>query len=134
MKKRIFNVRNSFLLGAFVVSMIVVGSNSIFAESTEKNPMKVLEDINIATKMIQDKKYDEAKTILEKIDDVDFYYLKNQHLGDIAFLKKNYDESLSFYNLAQFHSKDKVMHDYMSKKMAYIITVKKGVIEKEIVQ
>ncbi len=127
MKNTIFN--NKKLKIIMISFMLSLGfSYNAFAEKKE-NPLVTIQNIDIATKMIQDKKYDEAKKILEKIDDVDFYYLKNQHLGDIAFINKKYDEAVSFYNIAQFHAKDKVMHDYMSKKMAYIITVKKGAID-----
>ena len=35
-----------------------------------------------------------------------------------------YEEALSFYNIAQVHAKDKIMYEYMAKKMDYIKTTK----------
>ena len=40
------------------------------------------------------------------------------------FLTGKYEEALSFYNIAQVHAKDKIMYEYMSKKMDYIKTTK----------
>jgi predicted negative regulator of RcsB-dependent stress response len=135
MKKIIFNMRNTIIVGVIAVGAFFAINSTLMAEqSHHKNPMQTIEDISTATKMIQDKKYVDAKKLLDSIDDVDFYYLKNQHLGDIAYLNKKYDEALSFYNIAQLHAKDKVMNDYMSKKMAYIVTVKKGAVEKEVIE
>lgn len=135
MKKIIFNMRNTMVIGAVVVGAFFAINSTLMAEQVQhKNPMQTIENISVATKMIQVKKYADATKVLNSIDDVDFYYLKNQHLGDIAYLNKKYDEALSFYNIAQFHAKDKVMHDYMSKKMAYIVTVKKGAVEKEVIE
>jgi len=126
MKITITRKKNRDIIIGITLMALFLTSGKIFAkESDAKQLFNNIEQISIATKMIEDKKYKEATDILNSIQDVNFYYTKNQHLGDIAYLNKNYDEALSFYSLAQFHAKDKVMHDYMSKKMAYIVTVKK---------
>jgi predicted negative regulator of RcsB-dependent stress response len=96
----------------------------IHADQEPDNILFNIENINISSKMIEDKKYEEAIEILHKVENVDFYYLKNQQLGDISFLTGKYEEALSFYNIAQVHSKDKIMYEYMSKKMDYIKTTK----------
>lgn len=127
MKNTIFNNKKIIIVTVLLLTLIFtlsLSSNIIAKQDKMSETIETVQNIDIATNMIQDKKYDEAIKVLNRIDDVDFYYLKNQHLGDIAFLNRKYDEAVSFYNIAQFHSKDKVMHDYMSKKMAYIITVK----------
>jgi hypothetical protein len=46
------------------------------------------------------------------------------HLGDIAFKQERYDDALTLYKLAQINSKDKIMYEYMAKKIAYVETVK----------
>lgn len=50
--------------------------------------------------------------------------MKNLHLGDIAFKQERFDDALTLYKLAQINSKDKIMYEYMAKKIAYVETVK----------
>lgn len=125
MKNIIFSKKSFIGLIGGSLLILLMSSPQIFAqESDAKEIFGNVEKISEATKMIEDKKYPEAVNVLNSITDTDFYYLKNQHLGDIAYLNGKYDEAISFYNLAQFHSKDKIMNDYMTKKIAYIMTVK----------
>lgn len=125
MKNIIFSKKSFIgLIGGSLLILLMSGPQIFAQESDAKEIFGNVEKISEATKMIEDKKYPEAVNVLNSITDTDFYYLKNQHLGDIAYLNGKYDEAISFYNLAQFHSKDKIMNDYMTKKIAYIMTVK----------
>lgn len=125
MKNIIFSKKSFIgLVGGSLLILLVSGPQIFAQESDAKEIFGNVEKISEATKMIEDKKYPEAVNVLNSITDTDFYYLKNQHLGDIAYLNGKFDEAISFYNLAQFHSKDKIMNDYMTKKIAYIVTVK----------
>lgn len=125
MKNIIFSKKSFIgLIGGSLLILLVSGPQIFAQESDAKEIFGNVEKISEATKMIEDKKYPEAVNVLNSITDTDFYYLKNQHLGDIAYLNGKFDEAISFYNLAQFHSKDKIMNDYMTKKIAYIVTVK----------
>lgn len=125
MKNIIFSKKSFIgLIGGSLLILLMSGPQIFAQESDAKEIFGNVEKISEATKMIEDKKYPEAVNLLNSITDTDFYYLKNQHLGDIAYLNGKYDEAISFYNLSQFHSKDKIMNDYMTKKIAYIMTVK----------
>lgn len=123
MKKTLLNNTRIIIISLSI--LLSLSSFYIFAQNSENNEtLKNIEILNISSKMIEDKKFEEAKNKLSEIKDVDFYFLKNQQLGDIAFLNGKYEESLSFYNIAQIHAKDKIMFEYMNKKMDYIKTLK----------
>jgi hypothetical protein len=62
--------------------------------------------------------------LLNSVSDENFFFVKNLHLGDIAFKQERYDDALTLYKLAQINSKDKIMYEYMAKKIAYVETVK----------
>lgn len=110
--------------------MIVINFFCIFlgfsniSKAEEKNILMEIEKISTAADLIDTKKYDEATKVLNEIKSVDLYYLKNQYLGDISYLNKNYEIAISFYNIAQIHAKDKIMYDYISKRVSYIKTAK----------
>jgi predicted negative regulator of RcsB-dependent stress response len=123
MKKTLLNNTRIIIISLSV--LLSLSSFYIFAQNSQNNEtLKNIEILNISSKMIEDKKFEEAKNKLSEIKDVDFYFLKNQQLGDIAFLNGKYEEALSFYNIAQIHAKDKIMFEYMNKKMDYIKTLK----------
>ncbi len=123
MKKTLLNNTRIIIISLSI--LLSLSSFYIFAQNSENNEtLKNIEILNISSKMIEDKKFEEAKNKLSEIKDVDFYFLKNQQLGDIAFLNGKYEEALSFYNIAQIHAKDKIMFEYMNKKMDYIKTLK----------
>ncbi len=123
MRKTLLN--NTRIIIISISILLSLSSFYIFAQNSENNDtLKNIEILNVSSKMIEDKKFEEAKNKLSEIKDVDFYFLKNQQLGDIAFLNGKYEEALSFYNIAQIHAKDKIMFEYMNKKMDYIKTLK----------
>lgn len=130
-KKRLNNEQNkafdkTFCLGYAL--MLVFGltvSNLSFADNKEAiGVYSELESMNNATKLIEEKKYDEAKNILENIKNKDFEFLKNQHLGDISLLQEKYDEALAYYKIAQINAKDKIMFEFVQKKIQYLESVK----------
>lgn len=122
MLKKILNNKKIIVINMAI--LLLSGAAFIKAEQKQDSILSNIENINISSKMIEDKKYEEAVKILYRVENVDFYFLKNQQLGDIAFLTGKYEEALSFYNIAQVHAKDKIMYEYMSKKMDYIKTTK----------
>lgn len=122
MLKKILNNKKIIVINIAILLLSVAAF--IKAEQQQDSILSNIENINISSKMIEDKKYEEAVKILYRVENVDFYFLKNQQLGDIAFLTGKYEEALSFYNIAQVHAKDKIMYEYMSKKMDYIKTTK----------
>lgn len=122
MLKKILNNKKIIVIN--IAILLLSGAAFIKAEQQQDSILSNIENINISSKMIEDKKYEEAVKILYRVENVDFYFLKNQQLGDIAFLTGKYEEALSFYNIAQVHAKDKIMYEYMSKKMDYIKTTK----------
>lgn len=122
MLKKILNNKKIIMITMAILLLCVTAF--IKADQEQDSILSNIENISISSKMIEDKKYDEAVKILYKVENVDFYFLKNQQLGDIAFLTGKYEEALSFYNIAQVHAKDKIMYEYMAKKMDYIKTTK----------
>lgn len=110
-----------------IVSFIVLVLLFINFENSKVENSELLgeiEKIGEATNLIEKNKYVEAIDTLNEIKSVDLYYLKNQHLGDVEYIKGNYEGAISFYNIAQIHAKDKIMYDYISKRVSYIKTVK----------
>lgn len=124
MKKTILNNRKLFIYSLFaaIVGFTVVPKT--FAGDDVKNVFDNVQVINDATAFIQNGKYKEASELLNGIKDESFFFVKNLHLGDIAFKQEHYQDALTFYKLAQINSKDKIMYEYMAKKIAYIQTVK----------
>lgn len=122
MLKKILNNKKIIMITMAILLLCVTAF--IKADQEQDSILSNIENISISSKMIEDKKYEEAVKILYKVENVDFYFLKNQQLGDIAFLTGKYEEALSFYNIAQVHAKDKIMYEYMAKKMDYIKTTK----------
>lgn len=122
MLKNILNNKKIIMITIAIFLLCVAAF--IKADQEQDSILSNIENISISSKMIEDKKYEEAIKILYKVENVDFYFLKNQQLGDIAFLTGKYEEALSFYNIAQVHAKDKIMYEYMAKKMDYIKTTK----------
>jgi len=107
-------------------AILILNSNfAVSSEKTSKEIYETIEKINLATDKIENKEYEEAEQILKKIKYEDFSYVKNQHLGDIAYLKNNYEDALAYYVIAQLKAKDKIMYDYVTKKIDYINTMKK---------
>lgn len=124
MKKMILNNRKLALFSLFA---IIVGFTVIpktFADDGVKNVFNNVDVINNATILIQQSKYKEATELLNSVSDENFFFIKNLHLGDIAFKQERYDDALTLYKLAQINSKDKIMYEYMAKKIAYVETVK----------
>lgn len=124
MKKMILNNRK---LAIFSLFAIIVGFTVIpktFADDGVKNVFNNVDVINNATILIQQSKYKEATELLNSVSDENFFFIKNLHLGDIAFKQERYDDALTLYKLAQINSKDKIMYEYMAKKIAYVETVK----------
>lgn len=124
MKKMILNNRK---LAIFSLFAIIVGFTVIpktFADDGVKNVFNNVDVINNATILIQQSKYKEATELLNSVSDENFFFVKNLHLGDIAFKQERYDDALTLYKLAQINSKDKIMYEYMAKKIAYVETVK----------
>lgn len=124
MKKMILNNRK---LAIFSLFAIIVGFTVIpktFADDGVKNVFNNVDVINNATILIQQSKYKEATELLNSVLDENFFFIKNLHLGDIAFKQERYDDALTLYKLAQINSKDKIMYEYMAKKIAYVETVK----------
>jgi hypothetical protein len=124
MKKMILENRKKIVFSLFSAIMIFTIVPKTFAADGVGGVFKNVETIDQATHLIQDKKYEEATQLLNTIKDENFFYIKNLHLGDIAFKEGHYDDAITFYNLAQINSKDKVMYEYMGKKIAYVETVK----------
>lgn len=111
------------LIGTFlIIVLFYFNFNNIEVENDFL--LKEVESISEASNLIEKSNYLEAIKILNNIESVDLYYLKNQYLGDIAYIKKDYENSISFYNLAQIHAKDQIMYDYIKKRVSYIETVK----------
>lgn len=124
MKKMILNNRKLALFSLFA---IIVGFTVIpktFADEGVKSVFNNVQVINNATILIQQSKYKEATDLLNSLKDENFFFVKNLHLGDIAFKQERYDDALTLYKLAQINSKDKIMYEYMGKKIAYVKTVK----------
>lgn len=124
MKKMILNNRK---LAIFSLFAIIVGFTVIpkaFADDGVKSVFNNVDVINNATILIQQSKYEEATDLLNSVKDENFFFVKNLHLGDIAFKQERYEDALTLYKLAQINSKDKIMYEYMAKKIAYVETVK----------
>lgn len=120
-------ILNNRKLAIFSLFAIIVGFTVIpktFADDGVKNVFNNVDVINNATILIQQSKYKEATELLNSVSDENFFFIKNLHLGDIAFKQERYDDALTLYKLAQINSKDKIMYEYMAKKIAYVETVK----------
>lgn len=117
------NIKILVMIVSFIVLVLLFVN---FENSKVKNSelLSEIEKIGEATDLIEKNKYVEAIDTLNEIKSVDLYYLKNQHLGDVEYIKGNYEGAISFYNIAQIHAKDKIMYDYISKRVSYIKTVK----------
>ena len=111
-----------FSLFAMIIGFTVIPKS--FADDGVKSVFNNVEVINNATVLIQSAKYKEATDLLNSVKDENFFFVKNLHLGDIAFKQERFDDSLTLYKLAQINSKDKIMYEYMAKKIAYVETVK----------
>lgn len=124
MKKTILNNRKIILFSLFatIVGFTVIPKS--FADDDVKKVFNNVEILNAASSLIQETKYKEATELLNSITDENFFFMKNLDLGDIAFKQERYDDALTLYKLAQVNSKDKVMYEYMAKKIAYVQTVK----------
>lgn len=101
---------------------MTVGLNS-YADSP-KDLSTDLDKISQATQMIQNKQYNEAKKSLESVSSKDLEFVKNMHLGDIAYLEGQNKEAVAYYKIAQMNSKDQIMSEFMQKKIDYVITTK----------
>lgn len=124
MKKMILNTRKKLLFSflAAIIGFTIIPQS--FANDGVKGVFNNVDTINTATALIQQSKYKEATDMLNTIKDENFFFLKNLHLGDIAFKQERFEDALTLYKLAQINSKDKVMYEYMAKKIAYVETVK----------
>lgn len=124
MKKMILNTRKKLLFSCFaaIIGFTIIPKS--FADAGVKGVFNNVDTINTATALIQQSKYKEATDLLNTIKDENFFFLKNLHLGDIAFKQERFEDALTLYKLAQINSKDKVMYEYMAKKIAYVETVK----------
>lgn len=111
-----------FSLFAMIIGFTVIPKS--FADDGVKSVFNNVEVINNATVLIQSAKYKEATDLLNSVKDENFFFVKNLHLGDIAFKQERFDDALTLYKLAQINSKDKIMYEYMAKKIAYVETVK----------
>lgn len=111
-----------FSLFAMIIGFTVIPKS--FADDGVKSVFNNVEVINNATVLIQSAKYKEATDLLNSVKDESFFFVKNLHLGDIAFKQERFDDALTLYKLAQINSKDKIMYEYMAKKIAYVETVK----------
>lgn len=123
MTKNINKIKHKIVI---IGAVLLIGF-SIFIKAgstTDSSSLEDIKNLSISAKLIQNGKYTEATEIINKIDNIDFNYLKNQQYGDIAFINGNYELALSLYSIAQIHSKDKIMYEYMNKKMEYIKTMK----------
>lgn len=120
------SIRLKKILLIMCSSILILNSNlALSSEKVSKEIFETIEKINLATNKIESKEYEDAEKILTSIKYEDFSYIKNQHLGDIAYLQNNYEDALAYYVIAQLKAKDKVMYDYVTKKIDYINTMEK---------
>ena len=92
-----------FSLFAMIIGFTVIPKS--FADDGVKSVFNNVEVINNATVLIQSAKYKEATDLLNSVKDENFFFVKNLHLGDIAFKQERFDDSLTLYKLAQINSK-----------------------------
>lgn len=120
----ILNNRKTLLFSCLAIIIGFTVIPKIFADDGVTGVFNNVDTINTATVLIQQSKYKEATELLNGVKDENFFFLKNLHLGDIAFKQERFDDALTLYKLAQINSKDKIMYEYMAKKIAYVETVK----------